>query len=574
MPVDRETSRAIDRLARELANMQRDMDALKRGQRRPQLANSSTTGTLTFMDPETEEVRLRIGRTADGFGLITEGGDPPTAPTAPTVAPAPLGLMVSWDGELATEVALGPEFDHVNVYVADTDDFAAATLAGTIPRAGGVAPIVPLEVAQTYHVWLVGVTTGGVSGDPSASVSGVPEGVGGVPEPGSITETMIADDAISTPKIQAEAVAAANIAANAINAGHIVAGAIDASKLAATLVLASTIIAGTPGAARCEMGPTGLRVYDASDVLIGAFEGGSIAITGTITGSEILGSSFRIDGPGGHIRIGPSLVNPDLLDISVVGGGSSIVLSSRDVAAVELTPPPGTTEDYHAGLIWAFVIEGDTWSTPAVVHTSPKGTATLPSAAQAEAVYEGGSDTVNAARVRLRGDVIQFSQAGFTQYQNGVVQVDPELTIRAPAHAPVRTDMETQPDFTGTSGDWHAVGSANMPDLPFVAPMSGRVRVVVTACGANTNSSASSLALGFQILDDTATLVIHPHLRRCYYVSGTTGPIGHSRVIQIEGLIEGTEYVLQPMWRKSSGGNATCVFDTALENSVTVEPLM
>ena len=59
--------------------------------------------------------------------------------------------------------------------------------------------------------------------------------------PGVITETHIADDSISTPKLQAMSVQAGKIAADAIQAGHISANAVVAGKIAANAVQAGNV---------------------------------------------------------------------------------------------------------------------------------------------------------------------------------------------------------------------------------------------------------------------------------------------------------------------------------------------
>lgn len=60
---------------------------------------------------------------------------------------------------------------------------------------------------------------------------------------GQITGTQIADDSISTPKLQANSVTAAQIAANTITANEIAANAITASELAANSVVAGKVAA-------------------------------------------------------------------------------------------------------------------------------------------------------------------------------------------------------------------------------------------------------------------------------------------------------------------------------------------
>lgn len=301
--------RQVERLAAELTRTQQEVQTLRRAARRPQLGDSSIdSGALEVRDPDTGATRLRIGYQPDGsVGIIPDGGDPPPAPSVPVVASAPVGLMVQWDGRLAHDLTLPADFDHVSVHVSGQADFTpdASTFQGTIPRAGGLFPVVPLEPGETYYVQLVGVGTGGVEGAPSEEASGVPDSVGGVPGPGSITETEIADDAVTSPKIRALAVEAYHIVAEAIEAGHIQAGAVEASKLAAEIVLASRLIAGDPEAARVEIGTFGLRGYNSAGQLVFAVEDGDAAFSGDITGSRIFGSRFTLGtapGPTGVIE--------------------------------------------------------------------------------------------------------------------------------------------------------------------------------------------------------------------------------------------------------------------------------
>lgn len=301
--------RQVERLADELARTQQEVQTLRRAARRPQLGNSSIdSGALEVRDPDTGATRLRIGYQPDGtVGVIPDGGDPPPAPSVPVVASAPVGLMVQWDGRLAHDLTLPADFDHVSVHVSAEADFDpdASTFQGTIPRAGGLFPVVPLEPGETYYVRLVGVGTGGVEGAPSEEVSGVPDSVGGVPGPGSITETEIADDAVTSPKIRALAVEAHHIVAEAIEAGHIKAGAVTAAKLAGEIVLASRLIAGDPEAARVEIGDFGLRGYNSAGQLVFAVADGNAVFSGDITGSRIVGSRFTLGtapGPTGVIE--------------------------------------------------------------------------------------------------------------------------------------------------------------------------------------------------------------------------------------------------------------------------------
>lgn len=343
--MDAETRRAISKLAQELTRTQAELARVKRGSRRPQLGHSSIdSGALEVRDPDTGVTRLRLGYQPDGsVGVVPEGGDPPSAPSTPIVAGAPVGVMVQWDGRLAHDQTLPADFDHVSVHVSQVQGFVpdAATFQGTIPRSGGLFPVVPLEVGTTYYVRLVGVGTGGAEGAPSEEAPGVPEAVGGVPPPGSITETEIADDAVTAPKIRAEAVEAYHIVAQAIEAGHIEAGAVEAAHLAATIVLASRLVAGDPSAARVEIDESGLRGYNDGDELVFAVQDGDAVFSGDITGSHITGSSISIGAsPGavGSIEEEPGAVRAR---VTSAGGHRAQLSASTNQAEFTVWAQPG-----------------------------------------------------------------------------------------------------------------------------------------------------------------------------------------------------------------------------------------
>ena len=272
----------------------------------PDVRHMTTTDASTLRLKLDEEGRTagRIGYQPDGgIGLVPDPGigEPPARPSTPQVAGGPVGVIVVWDGRLVDDdgdLPLPSTFDHVSVHVhpGDVPGFepTAATFVGTIPRAGGAFPVTPLPVGEVHTVRLVAVTTSGVEGAPSAPATGTPEAVGGVPEPGSITEVELADDAVTTPKLRAEAVQAWHIVAQAIETGHLAAQAVTAAKLAAEIVLASRLIAGNPAADRVEIDGDGLRGYDDQNTLIFAIQDGSAVFTGDITGSEITGSRFTM----------------------------------------------------------------------------------------------------------------------------------------------------------------------------------------------------------------------------------------------------------------------------------------
>ncbi|WP_431870791.1 hypothetical protein [Nocardiopsis eucommiae] len=648
--MDAATRRAIEGLTRELQRTQAELATVKRASRRPQLGFSSIeSGSLDVVDPETGRVRLRLGYQPDGsVGVVPEGGDPPPAPSAPIVAPAPVGLMVQWDGRLAHDLALPADFDHVSAHVSATSGFTpgAATFQGTIPRAGGLFPVVPLEVGTTYYVQLVGVGTGGVEGAPSVEASGIPEAVGGVPAPGSITETEIADDAVTSPKIRALAVEAHHIVAEAIEAGHITAGAVTASKLAAEIVLASRLIAGNPGADRAEIDNHGIKVYNADGELILTTEGGNLTLTGNIVGSEITGSRFTIGAAPGNVGsiedasgvvrtrvisstgqraqlaattgqaeftawanpatpspIGGVVAQDGLVGLTLqsvsgdgsaplsqqmvsdgqatglwrAGNGSDIsIQASQGWSAIGAMPPPPTAGEPEAlgGAIYA--LRRTASDAPALSIQSPMS-ADGPGATRRSYMHVEGAVTSRpttiitqaAQRFYIQGELVGSSTDATT---DGVVQLAGTHTLLVPRHAPVTGELQAQLTGYSTGTDFYDFPAGTFAPFTFKTGWSGRVRFTINMCGLNPASAASSLALGFRL---TGAGTLGAHLSRCAFVrsiGAATGSTRQSHWSKPVSLLGNAEYTLTPCYRITSGTTST--FDLALDNSITVEPLM
>lgn len=347
---DAELRRAVERLAAELARTQEQVRTLQRGQRRPQLSHSAMTGSIDVIDEETEEVRLRIGRQPDGtIGLVAEGGDAPPAPSAPVVEPSLAGLRVSWDGEMANELAVPADMAHVEVHVSTSPGFAAsaATRVGTITQAGagGMLPVVPLPYTEHY-VRLVGVNTSGVSGSASAETAGTPLQVDGP-----------------------------DLTAGSVTAGAIAAGAVEADKLAGLIVLASRLVAGDPSGARVELNSEGFRAYTDTEELTVQIDAatGSAVFTGVILGSEIEGGSLLIeDGEGNSVAIDAQVDNVSLEALSVQG--SRLRVEAGDPHAwITIEPIPQGGRTWDPGTLQSQVVEVDTDEyVPAVALYSPR----------------------------------------------------------------------------------------------------------------------------------------------------------------------------------------------------------
>lgn len=247
--------------------------------------------------------------------------DSPDDPTSLAISAAtPMQLLVSWTNPVIVK------FRHVIVYQRTTNStpdssHIIATVAGEA-NTPATYTAAALTVGQVYYYWVRGVDVYGnqsslvgpvyatvtgvgqthVSSDitipgfgPTNPTSGNFEGrlffntsddklyrydgsnwiaaVAAVDITGTITETQIADNAISTGKLAANAVTAAKIAAGTITANELAASAVTADKILAGAVTAAKISAGTITADRIEAnGITSLSYTTAIDAAGSTFD--------------------------------------------------------------------------------------------------------------------------------------------------------------------------------------------------------------------------------------------------------------------------------------------------------------
>lgn len=268
--------RDLRRFARDISTLTKRLEQVERGQRTPQLQHASVHNrTLKFFDDE-DHLVAEVGVHPDGSASIVHREGPvPPVPSLPEVEPSISGLSVSWDGSFAQEegeeVPIPTDFAYVEVHVSDQSGFIAqpSTFKGVIPRSGGTLSVVPIDQVLNF-VRLVAVSSAHKRSEPTDQVEGTPLPAVG---PGSITETEIADDSISTPKLQANSVTA--------------------QKLSALLTLSSRIVSGDPDGPRVEMNETGLFAYDGDEVTFSIAADGSAFFSGNIQASNIYGSSLE-----------------------------------------------------------------------------------------------------------------------------------------------------------------------------------------------------------------------------------------------------------------------------------------
>ncbi|WP_435110154.1 hypothetical protein [Nocardiopsis synnemataformans] len=625
MALNPQTRAVVNALVREMASQRREIASLKRSQRAPQLAHSSLEeGQALEVRDENGNIRRRWGWIDGAVGEVTEGGDPVSAPSAPSVTPSLGGLRVTWDGTLSGDVAIPVDFDHMAVHVSTSAGFtpSAATYQGGIRRAGegGMLPVLPLPYVGHYVV-LVPVTTGGVQGVPSSEVAATPLQVDG-------------------PDLTAGSVTAATIAA----------GAVEADKLEAVLALASTIIAGIPGAARVEMDQDGLRGYNTANELVFAVDAtGNAVFSGDIVASQISGSRMTIGtAPSAHgeIQEDAGVVQARVTSASgtraqlsassgqaevtawadpstagtPVGGmvalaaqvalslqsasgdatqpwteqnvfpgeartrwssgdGSEVLIRALpDHASILMTAPPAVDPDDAQGSGHIFAQRyGD--DIAAISVQSPVwGSGTGPERGLRSMLHlEGARPDRAHTRVGYSGARHLFQQ----QYNmdtevwdtaDGVVELADTHSILAPRHEPVRSDLVANPSFE-TTGSYIDFTAGEFPPIDFKTGWSGKARITITAAGYNNATDTATLRLGFR-LSGGSTVPADP--RRVWQAeSPGTGSVNlrhYSRTIYLN-LVGNADYTLTPVWRIAPGSAVTAFFHTSFENSIVVEPL-
>jgi hypothetical protein len=196
----------LARLAARIADLER---RLERQSRTSRLAYSSLeNGALDVFD-DTGSLRAVIGQQPDGTTAVTIlNAPPPPAPTQPTVTPVLGGVSATWEGTFTDAIAAPLDFARVEVHASAQDGFtpAVGTLCGTLESPRGGTLTVPTD--QPVYVRLVARNTSGAASDPSAQSGPVGPAPVVAQEvlDGIVTETALAEAAVSRAKLQIGAV--------------------------------------------------------------------------------------------------------------------------------------------------------------------------------------------------------------------------------------------------------------------------------------------------------------------------------------------------------------------------------
>ena len=181
-------------LGRQLAEMQRRITSLERGQGAAVLGQSSIEdgGSLVINDG-TGTPQLILGQQADGtYAQMAVNASPPAQPSDPIVTQAVHGLIVSWDGTMADGTPPTADFAGCQVHVSPQPGFvpSAATLQSTL-IGPGTRPVAGLSPGVTYYVCLAVINAAGMTGPPGSYVTQVPQEVTDIIPPASITAGMM-----------------------------------------------------------------------------------------------------------------------------------------------------------------------------------------------------------------------------------------------------------------------------------------------------------------------------------------------------------------------------------------------
>lgn len=164
----------VDTLFRHIAGLESRLAMLERNQRVNNIGNATIeNGTLLINDGDGNQVQA-LGLQPDGtYAHVVSVSTAPLAPSAPSVTPGPLGLLVAWDGTMSDGSTPLSDFSYIQVHLATSLNFtpSSATMVGTLHEAGSTL-LTGLSFGVTYFCALVAINTSDNIGPASAEVSG------------------------------------------------------------------------------------------------------------------------------------------------------------------------------------------------------------------------------------------------------------------------------------------------------------------------------------------------------------------------------------------------------------------
>jgi hypothetical protein len=332
------------RLARELASIRSELEAVKAGGRATQLDATSMLYPLVVRDPATGEVVGSIGQQGDGgVAVFPVGGPPPPKPSLPIVTPGLSVINVEWDGQFVGGAERPSNFGMIVVHVSGVGPNFITDPSNAVGYLSepGTLPVGPVTGQQWVRFVGYNTSTPPVTGEASDTATGTPgQVVAQAVLDGIVNEVALANEAVSRrvvanaaigsvqiggqavtlgalanaavdarvlaggavtapalgplavegPAIAAEAVTAGKMAANSVEAGAIATNAVTAGKVAATTIgatelAANAVTAGKVAANAIEAGDLAANSVGATQLVAGAVQAGHLAAASVTAGA-------------------------------------------------------------------------------------------------------------------------------------------------------------------------------------------------------------------------------------------------------------------------------------------------
>ncbi|WP_030756522.1 hypothetical protein [Streptomyces sp. NRRL F-5135] len=395
-------------LAEEVARLRREVAQIKKGQR---LAHGASIEDAAIeVRDGTGGLRAIVGQQGDGTTAVNiVNGAPPPVPATPTAGPALGGIAAAWDGTFADGAVIPLDWARVEVHTDPAADFTPSpeTLQATIetPQGG----IIYIPATGPLYVRLLARNTSGTASAPTTAAGPyAPRPVAGDIGIGEITETLIADGAITTPKVYANAITTALLAAGSVDATALKADAITGKTITGGTITGSVMRTAASGqrVAINESGSNSVKVYDATRE-IASMDAAGLKLTGT---------------GGGTLTLDPNSAYPNLRLSSTDGTNSALVnVVANTPGSANLGLFSGTfTGSGFTDMRWRTFFGEDFWA--------------------AERLRNSSSSTYVGGRIYLNDTTASFGYADAT----GTTQ--PADVVMTPGLAKTRAKVTIQPN--------------------------------------------------------------------------------------------------------------------------------
>ena len=289
----------------------------------PETIERTTTASLEGLAPgQTIRARVRTvdatshasGWTTSPVHTVNADTTPPPVPSTPSLTLGPGVVRATWDGKGSAGEAMPADFARLDVHASSAGGFTptAATRVDTL-FGPGVVPLVALTYDAAVFVRFVAVDRAGLTST-SAQATATPRRVSGLDVGQLAIDTAnMADGAVRTAKIGLAQVLNAQIANLAVDDAKI--GSVSVGKLVAGVLVADVTVSAriktADTGARVEVSGLGLQAYDSAGVQTVNIPSGSgapsfkgaITSGSTITGTSIVGSTFKTAPTGKRVEV-------------------------------------------------------------------------------------------------------------------------------------------------------------------------------------------------------------------------------------------------------------------------------